>query len=119
MAISGTLCRLDNTTVGVDADDNPIHNRNHPRDYVTVNLAAEYPITKKWVALVELTSNWDAGRLIGPKANLAPTALLSVLPGIEYMATDKFSLALGVQIDLAGKDTTANLTPLLSMVYAF
>jgi hypothetical protein len=111
--------QTDNTTVGVDADDNPIHNRNHPRDYVTVNLAAEYPITKKWVALVELTSNWDAGRLIGPKANLAPTALLSVLPGIEYMATDKFSLALGVQIDLAGKDTTANVTPLLSMVYAF
>ncbi len=35
------------------------------------------------------------------------------------MATDKFSLALGVQIDLAGKDTTANITPLLSMVYAF
>jgi hypothetical protein len=111
--------QTDNTTVGVDADDNPIHNRNHPRDYVTVNLAAEYPLTKKWVALVELTSNWGAGRLIGPKANLAPTALLSVVPGIEYMATDKFSLALGVKIDLAGKDTTANLTPLLSMVYAF
>ncbi len=54
--------QTDNTTVGVDADDNPIHNRNHPRDYVTVNLAAEYPITKKWVALVELTSHlgWRA-----------------------------------------------------------
>ena len=35
------------------------------------------------------------------------------------MATDKFSLALGVKIDLAGKDTAANITPLLSMVYAF
>jgi hypothetical protein len=111
--------QTDATTVGVDADDNPIHNQNHPRDYVTVNLAAEYPLTKKWVALLELTSNWDAGRLIGPKANVAPTALLSVLPGIEYMATDKFSLALGVQIDLAGKETSANITPLLSMVYAF
>jgi len=41
------------------------------------------------------------------------------LPGIEYMATDKFSLALGVKIDLAGKDTPANIGPLLSMVYAF
>jgi hypothetical protein len=111
--------QTDNTTVGVDPDDNPINNHNHPRDFVTVNLAAEYPLTKKWIALVELTSNWDAGRLIGPKANLAPTALLSVLPGIEYMATDKFSLALGVQIDLAGKNTSANITPLLSMVYAF
>ena len=111
--------QTDYTTVGVDADDNPIHNRNHPRDYVTVNLAAEYPLTKKWIALVELTSAWDAGRLVGPQANVAPTALLSMLPGIEYMATDKFSLALGVQINLAGKDTPAHITPVLSMTYAF
>jgi len=69
--------------------------------------------------LMELVSTWDGGRLVGPKANADPTALLSVVPGIEYMATDKFSLALGVQIDLVGKDTTANVTPLLSMVYAF
>jgi hypothetical protein len=93
--------------------------RNYPRDFVTVNLAAEYPINKKWVALVELTSTWDAGRLIGHRANLAPAALLSFLPGIEYMATDKFSLALGVNIGLVGKNTSANITPLFSMVYAF
>ena len=28
----------------------------YPGDFVTVNLAAEYPITQKWVALLELTS---------------------------------------------------------------
>ncbi|MBU4234097.1 MAG: transporter [Proteobacteria bacterium] len=93
--------------------------RNYPRDIITLNLAAEYPITKKWVALLELTSSWDGGRLFGHKANVAPVALLSVMPGIEYMATEKFSLALGVNIDLAGKNTSANITPLLSMVYAF
>ena len=93
--------------------------RNYPRDFVTMNLAAECPITKQWIALLELTSTWDAGRLIGHQSNLAPTALLSVSPGIEYMATEKFSLALGVNIDLAGKNTCANITPLLSMVYAF
>jgi Putative MetA-pathway of phenol degradation len=111
--------QTDGTILGVDPDDNPVYNRNHPRDYVTVNLAAEYPLTKKWIALLELTSYWDGGRLIGPKANQAPTALLSTVPGIEYMATEKFSLALGLQIDLVGKNTAANLTPLLSMVYAF
>ncbi len=109
----------DFTTDEADGDGNPIQRRNHPRDFVTVNLAAEYPITKKGVALLELTSNWDAGRLVGPKANAQPTALVSVLPGIEYMATDKLSLALGVNFDLAGKNTSANITPLLSMVYAF
>ncbi len=107
------------TTDDVDEVGNPIERRNHPRDFVTVNLAAEYPLTKKWVALLELTSAWDAGRMIGPKANMGPTALLSLLPGIEYMATDKLSLALGVNIDLAGKNTNANITPLLSIVYAF
>jgi hypothetical protein len=109
----------DFTTDEADGDGNPIQRRNHPRDFVTANLAAEYPLTKKWVALLELTSTWDAGRLVGPKANSQPTALLSLLPGIEYMATDKFSLALGVNIDLAGKNTSGNITPLLSMVYAF
>jgi len=93
--------------------------RNYPRDIITVNLAAEYPITKKWVALLELTSSWDGGRLFGHKANLAPAALVSVMPAIEYMATEKFSLALGVNFDLVGKNTDANITPLLSMVYAF
>lgn len=111
--------QTDYSTDDVNEEGNPIERRNHPRDFVSVNLAAEYPLTKKWVALLELTSTWDAGRMVGPKANSAPTALLSVLPGVEYMATDKFSLACGVNIDLAGKDTNANITPMLSMVYAF
>ena len=111
--------QTDYSTDDVDDQGNPIARRNHPRDFVTVNLAAEYPLTPKWVALLELVSTWDAGRLVGPKANMAPTALLSCVPGIEYMATEKFSLALGVQVDLVGKDTTGNVTPLLSMVYAF
>ena len=111
--------QTDYSTDDVDGEGNPIVRRIHPRDFVTVNLAAEYPLTKKWIALMELTSTWDGGRLVGPPANSAPTALLSFLPGIEYMATDKFSLALGVNIDLLGKDNTANITPLLSMVYAF
>jgi hypothetical protein len=93
--------------------------RQYPRDFVTVNLAAEYPITERWIALVELTSFWDAGRLIGHKANTAPEALVSLLPGIEFMATEKLALALGVNIDLAGKRTEASVTPILSAVYAF
>jgi len=93
--------------------------RQYPRDFVTVNLAAELPLTRKWVALLELTSFWDGGRLFGHKANVPSGALLSILPGIEYMATEKFSLALGVNVDLAGKNADAAVTPLLSMVYAF
>jgi len=93
--------------------------RYYPRDIITLNLAVEYPITKKWVALLELTSSWEGGRLFGHKANVAPAALVSVMPGIEYMATEKFSLALGVNFDLIGKNTDAAITPMVSMVYAF
>jgi hypothetical protein len=106
-------------TRGEDENGNSCNIRNYPRDFVTVNLAAEYPITPKWVACLELTSTWDGGRLFGHQANLPPTALLSLAPEIEYMATDKFSLSLGVNFDLAGKNNAANITPLFSMVYAF
>jgi len=102
-----------------DEDGAPVFIRNYPRDVITLNLAAEYPLIGKWVALLELTSHFDGGRLIGHKANVPPSALISVLPGIEYMATDKLSLALGVNVDLAGKNADAVVTPMLSLVYAF
>jgi len=107
------------SNLGEDENGVSVYFRNYPRDFITVNLAAEYPITQKWVALLELTSVWDGGRLFGHKSNVEPAALLSILPGIEYMATEKFSLALGVNIDLAGKNADAAVTPLFSMVYAF
>ena len=93
--------------------------KSYPGDFVTVNLAAEYPITGKWVALLELTSTWGGGRLFGPKTNLPQESLVSIIPGIEYMATDKFSVALGLSIDFVGKNNDAAVTPLLSMIYAF
>ncbi|MCK9375386.1 MAG: transporter [Syntrophobacterales bacterium] len=103
----------------VEGDPVATQLRNYPRDFVTLNLAAEYPLFGKWVALLELTSYWSGGRLFGHRANLPAEALISVSPGIEYMATDKFSVALGLNIDFAGKNTDAAITPLLSMVYAF
>ena len=93
--------------------------KQYPGDFLTVNLAAEYPITEKWVALLELTSSWGGGRLFGPKTNSPLESLVSIVPGIEYMATDKFSVALGLNIDLVGRNTDAAITPLLSMAYAF
>jgi hypothetical protein len=107
------------TTRDENEDGYTVNYRNFPRDFVTVNLAAEYPIIGKWAALLELTSTWDGGRLFGHQANVPPGALLSLSPQLQYLATDKLSLACGVNFDLAGKNTTANITPLISMVYAF
>jgi hypothetical protein len=93
--------------------------RQYSRDFVNLNLAAEYPITKKWVACLEFVSSFDGGRLFGHPANVSSADLISIAPEIEYMATEKFALSLGVQFDVAGKNTTGAITPLFSMVYAF
>ena len=93
--------------------------RNYPRDFVTVNLAAEYIITDKWIALLELTSYWDGGRLFGHQANLAPGALLSVSPGIEYMVSEKLGFAMSVNFDLIGKNAATAITPYFSCMYQF
>jgi hypothetical protein len=82
-----------------------------------VNLAAEYPFTERWTALLELTSFWDAGRLFGPGANAAPAHLLSILPGIEFRATEKLFLALGVNVDLMGRNTVARVTPIVTLAW--
>lgn len=92
--------------------------KTYPRDFVTVNLAAEYPFTERWTALLELTSFWDAGRLFGPGANVPPAHLLSILPGIEFRATEKLFLALGVNVDLMGRNTVATVTPVITLAWA-
>ena len=74
---------------------------------------------KKWVALLELTSFWDGGRLIGRKSNIPPQALVSVLPGIEFIATEKLMFAAGVNVDFAGKSDPAYVSPVLSIIYQF
>jgi hypothetical protein len=95
--------------------------RRYPRDFVTLNLAGEYILSKnkKWVALLELTSFCDGGRLIGRKSNVPPQALVSVLPGIEYIATEKLMFAAGVNVDFMGKSYPAYVTPVLSIIYQF
>jgi len=108
------------TVDGEDADGNPTQVRVHPRNGVIVNLAVEYPITKKWVALFEVISSWDPGfQLTGVRANQPRGSFLAVSPGLEFMATDKLSFALGVGVDIIGKNNDATVAPVLSMVYAF
>jgi hypothetical protein len=102
-----------------DDDGVGIYRRFYPRDTVTINLAAEYIFTPKWVGLFEIYSNWDGGRVFGHKSNVPPAALFSILPAIEYMATDKLSFAMGPGINLFGKFAVAGITPYVSMVYSF
>jgi hypothetical protein len=95
-------------------------NRNYYPDRVSVNLAMEWPLVKdRWVFLWELVSYFDAGRLIGLRANQSPQVLVSTLPGLEFLATPDCSFVAGLLLDLCGKNTSYNFTPNLSVFYNF
>ena len=89
------------------------------QDNVTFNLAAEYPITKRWAALLELYSNWTWESPTGPQGFQSPSTTLGLLPGIEFYATEKWAFSLGEGIDLAGKDTGYKYTSMVSVIYNF
>ena len=89
------------------------------REYVTFNLAAELPLSKRWVALLEMYSNWTWSNLSTPQGYQTPQTVIGLLPGIEFLATDKLSLAAGASFDLAGKNGVQKITPMLTALYAF
>jgi hypothetical protein len=94
--------------------------RNYYPDRVTVNLAMEWPLVQnRLIFLWELVSYYDAGRLLGPRGNQASQALVSTLPGLEFMASQDWAFVAGVLIDLFGKNTSCNLTPNFSVFYYF
>lgn len=108
-----------NLWYALSATDTLDRTRVHNRDQVTVNLAAEYPLSRRWVALVEVYQQWEGGTLLGPRSQQAPVALLGLLPGIEYLLSPKWNFELGVSIDLAGKNTAFKYTPIFTMIYNF
>jgi len=86
---------------------------------VTFNLAAEYPLSKRWVALVEMYSTWTWSNIYTPQGFQSPSTLLGVLPGIEFFLSEKWACSTGVAIDLVGKFGGRKLTPLFTVYYNF
>ena len=89
------------------------------REYVTFNLAAELPLSKRFVALLEMYSNWTWNNLSTPQGYQTPQTVLGVLPALEFLATEKLSLSAGASLDLVGKNGVKKYTPMLMATYAF
>jgi hypothetical protein len=89
------------------------------REFVTFNLAMEYPINKKWVALLEMYSSWPWTNISTPQGFQSPSKLLGLLPGIEYFLTEKWALSAGTAFDLVGKFGGRKITPLFTIYYSF
>jgi hypothetical protein len=92
-------------------------------DQVTVNFAMEVPLknspNNRWAFLLEVLSNWDAGRMFGPKANQEPLAIVSILPALEFLPTPWFQMAAGVQVSLFGRNTLFSYTPTMALFFSF
>jgi hypothetical protein len=90
----------------------------HGRDRLTFNLAAEWVLAPRWVALLEFYSSWDVGPLF--RTSREPlSSLISLLPGLECLISEHFSLAAGVAVDLAGKNSFYDYTPILTALIKF
>ena len=89
------------------------------REYVTFDLAAEYPISKAWVLLVEMYSTWTWTNISTPQGFQSPSTLLGILPGVEYLINEKWALSAGSAFDLVGKEGSRKYTPMCSVYYNF
>jgi hypothetical protein len=88
------------------------------QDLVTWNLAAEWPLTGGWVALLEFYSSWGVSPLFRRPQGL-PSILTGLLPGIEYVFNARWSCELGVAIDLAGKNSLYGYTPIFTVIMTY
>jgi hypothetical protein len=88
------------------------------RGQVTYNLAGEWVLSPRWVALLEFYSSWEVGPLIGRRAS-PPEALLGVLPGMELIISPRWNLEAGVALDLGGKNSTYNVTPIVTGTFNY
>jgi hypothetical protein len=99
-------------------NDDPTRNV-RSREYLTVNLATELPIAKQWVLLFEVYSNWTWQNLPTIQGYQTPQTVVGVLPGIEFLATEKLALAAGASFDLWGKNGVQKITPMITAFYTF
>ena len=90
------------------------------RENVTFNLAAEYPINKQWILLLEMYSTWTwenpGTEFLGFQS---PTTVLGFLPGIEYLAPEKWAFSVGCAFDAIGKFGGQRITPAFTVCYNF
>jgi hypothetical protein len=88
------------------------------RDVITWNMAAEWPLSGKWVALLEFYSSWAMNPLFH-RSQQSPSILMGVLPGIEYIFNPRWSCELGVALDLAGRNSLHGCTPIFSVIMTY
>lgn len=87
------------------------------RDRIKFNLALEYPWRGKgpWVLLLEMSSFFEVGPIFRPAPRSKPAILVTGLVGIEYILSPGWRFTLGCSVDLFGKNSPINYTPVFTI----
>ncbi len=90
------------------------------RENVTFNLAAEYPVNKQWILLLEMYSTWTWSNPTTESIGFqSPTTVVGFLPAIEFVATQKWAFTAGAAFDTFGKFGGHKVTPAVTAYYSF
>jgi hypothetical protein len=104
--------------VAVGQQTGPLLGSIHGRDQIAWNLAAEWVLVPGWVALLEFYSTWDTEPLFRSSRE-ARSSLVGILPGLEWLISGRLSLAAGVAVDLAGKNSSYTYSPIVTVMVKF
>ena len=114
----------DVSDVSVYGTEQGFRGRAKPGDSFVATLAGEYSITRAWVLAFDLQYQRDArSRLIddatGANSTFATREAISIAPAVEYNFNSRVGIIVGGIWTLAGRNTEANLTPVVAvnMVY--
>jgi hypothetical protein len=89
------------------------------RDFVTANCAVEYILSRRFDLLLEVYSQWETSRVLAHHPGSSPAVLMGLLPGVEFIYSPRWTSALGVAIDLVGKNNDRKITPMFTIVHNF
>jgi len=124
-AISGSAPVTDTSVYGTSSG---FRGRVWPGDSFTADAAAEYSLTRSWVLATDLVYEHSAStRLAGsPAAGAAPLDLesgpsdyVAIAPAVEYSWSARAGVIFGVRIYVAGRNTSASVTPAAAINLVF
>jgi len=124
-AISNSAPVVDNSVYGTTSG---FRGRVWPGDSFTADAAAEYSLTRSWVLATDIVYQHSAStRLAGSSApggaavDLASGAsdYVAIAPAVEYSWSARAGVIFGVRIFVAGRNTSASVTPAAAINLVF
>ncbi len=130
-ALSGSAAVRDVSVYGTPAG---FRGRAAPGDAFTADAAAEYSMTRNWVAALDIVyQHNDSTRVLGsvgapsgvagaPSAFSADSGTgysLGLAPAVEYNWSSRRGLLVGVRIIAAGRNAAASITPAMALNMVF